>query len=90
MQHVSMIVKAEGPSGPAKIHSDDPKHAVTSNSQLSTAKARILSRFPVVVLKAGGLRSKLRNGFTYALHTGGIGHLVNAVPVFSGASTVFH
>jgi hypothetical protein len=49
-----------------------------------------LSRFPVVVLKAGGLRSKLRNGFTYALHTGGIGHLVNAVPVFSGASTVFH
>jgi hypothetical protein len=25
---VSMIVKAEGPSGPAKIHSDDPKHAL--------------------------------------------------------------
>jgi hypothetical protein len=23
-----MIVKAEGPSGPAKIHSDDPKHAL--------------------------------------------------------------
>ena len=25
---MSMIVKAKGPSGPAKIHSDDPKHAV--------------------------------------------------------------
>ena len=25
---VSMIVKAKGPSGPAKIHSDDPKHAL--------------------------------------------------------------
>jgi hypothetical protein len=25
---VSMIVKAEGPSGPAKIYSDDPKHAL--------------------------------------------------------------
>jgi hypothetical protein len=25
---VSMIVKAEGPSGPAKIQSDDPKHAL--------------------------------------------------------------
>jgi hypothetical protein len=23
-----MIVKAEGPSGPAKIRSDDPKHAL--------------------------------------------------------------
>ena len=23
-----MIVKTEGPSGPAKIHSDDPKHAL--------------------------------------------------------------
>jgi hypothetical protein len=23
-----MIVKAQGPSGPAKIHSDDPKHAL--------------------------------------------------------------
>ena len=23
-----MIVKAKGPSGPAKIHSDDPKHAL--------------------------------------------------------------
>ena len=23
-----MIVKAEGPSGPAKIHSNDPKHAL--------------------------------------------------------------
>jgi hypothetical protein len=25
---VSIIVKAKGPSGPAKIHSDDPKHAM--------------------------------------------------------------
>jgi hypothetical protein len=25
---VSIIVKAEGPSGPAKIRSDDPKHAL--------------------------------------------------------------
>jgi hypothetical protein len=25
---VSMIVKAKGPSGPATIHSDDPKHAL--------------------------------------------------------------
>jgi hypothetical protein len=25
---VSTIVKAEGPSGRAKIHSDDPKHAL--------------------------------------------------------------
>ena len=25
---MSMIVKAEGPSGPAKICSDDPKHAL--------------------------------------------------------------
>jgi hypothetical protein len=25
---VSMIVKAEGPSGPAKIRSDHPKHAL--------------------------------------------------------------
>ena len=25
---MSMIVKAEGPSGPAKIQSDDPKHAL--------------------------------------------------------------
>ena len=25
---MSMIVKAEGPSGRAKIHSDDPKHAL--------------------------------------------------------------
>ena len=28
MRPVTMIVKAEGPSGPAKIHSDDPKHAL--------------------------------------------------------------
>jgi hypothetical protein len=32
--------------------------------------------FPVVVLKAGGLRPKLRNAFTYARHTGGAGLLV--------------
>ena len=25
---MSLIVKAEGPSGPAKIRSDDPKHAL--------------------------------------------------------------
>ena len=25
---MSMIVKAKGPSGSAKIHSDDPKHAL--------------------------------------------------------------
>ena len=25
---VSMIIKAEGPSGRAKIHSDEPKHAL--------------------------------------------------------------
>jgi hypothetical protein len=25
---VSIVVKAEGPSGPAKIHSDDPKHVL--------------------------------------------------------------
>jgi hypothetical protein len=25
---VSMIVRANGPSGPAKIHSDDSKHAL--------------------------------------------------------------
>ena len=25
---MSMFVKAEGPSGPAKIHSDDPEHAL--------------------------------------------------------------
>ena len=25
---MSIIVKAEGPSGPAKIQSDDPKHAL--------------------------------------------------------------
>ena len=28
MRPVSIIVKAEGPSGPAKIRSDDPKHAL--------------------------------------------------------------
>jgi len=25
---VSIIVKTEGPSGPAKIHSDEPKHSL--------------------------------------------------------------
>jgi hypothetical protein len=28
VRSVSIIVKAEGPSGRAKIHSDDPKHAL--------------------------------------------------------------
>jgi hypothetical protein len=28
VRRVSMIVNAEGPSGRAKIHSDDPKHAL--------------------------------------------------------------
>jgi hypothetical protein len=31
-----MIVKAEGPSGPAKIHSDDPKHALGLAQYLRT------------------------------------------------------
>jgi hypothetical protein len=29
-----MIVKAKGPSGPAKIHSDDPKHTLGLGSIL--------------------------------------------------------
>jgi len=33
---VTMIVKAEGPSGPAKIHSDDPKHALGLAQYLRT------------------------------------------------------
>jgi hypothetical protein len=33
---VSMIVKAEGPSGPAKIRSDDPKHALGLAQYLRT------------------------------------------------------
>jgi len=33
---VSMFVKAEGPSGPAKIHSDDPKHALGLAQYLRT------------------------------------------------------
>src|SRR3974377_1617023 len=33
---VSMFVKAEGPSGPAKIHSDDPKHALGLVQSLRT------------------------------------------------------
>ena len=33
---VSMIVKAEGPSGRAKIHSDDPKHAMGLAQYLRT------------------------------------------------------
>jgi hypothetical protein len=36
MEAVSMIVKAEGPSGPAKIHSDDPKHALGLAQYLRT------------------------------------------------------
>jgi hypothetical protein len=38
-----MIVKAKGPSGPAKIHSDDPKHALGLVQYLRTIgyKARI-------------------------------------------------
>ena len=35
--------------------------------------------FPCRRIEGGGLRSKLRNGFTYALHTGGIGLLVKVV-----------
>ena len=31
-----MIVKAEGPSGPAKIHSDDPLHALGLAQYLRT------------------------------------------------------
>ena len=33
---MSIIVKAEGPSGPAKIHSDDPKHALGLAQYLRT------------------------------------------------------
>ena len=33
---MSMIVKAEGPSGRAKIHSDDPKHALGLTQYLRT------------------------------------------------------
>ena len=33
---VSIIVKAEGPSGPAKIRSDDPKHALGLVQYLGT------------------------------------------------------
>jgi len=33
---VSMIVKAEGPSGPAKIRSDDPNHALGLAQYLRT------------------------------------------------------
>jgi hypothetical protein len=33
---VSIIVKAEGPSGPAKIRSDDPKHALDLVQYLRT------------------------------------------------------
>jgi len=33
---VSAIVKAEGPSGRAKIHSDDPKHALGLDQYLRT------------------------------------------------------
>ena len=33
---MSIVVKAEGPSGPAKIHSDDPKHALGLAQYLRT------------------------------------------------------
>jgi hypothetical protein len=33
---VSIVVKAEGPSGRAKIHSDDPKHALGLAEYLRT------------------------------------------------------
>ena len=33
---MSMIVKAEGPSGRAKIHADDPKHALGLAQYLRT------------------------------------------------------
>jgi hypothetical protein len=33
---VSIVVKAEGPSGRAKIHSDDPKHALGLTQYLRT------------------------------------------------------
>ena len=33
---VSIVVKAEGPSGRAKIHSDDPKHALGLAQYLRT------------------------------------------------------
>ena len=36
MRPVSAIVKAEGPSGRAKIHSDDPKHALGLAQYLRT------------------------------------------------------
>jgi hypothetical protein len=36
VQLVSMFVKAEGPSGRAKIHSDDPKHALGLAQYLRT------------------------------------------------------
>jgi hypothetical protein len=33
---VGMIVKAEGPNGPAKIHSNNPKHALGPAQYLRT------------------------------------------------------
>ena len=33
---MSIVVKAEGPSGPAKIRSDDPKHALGLAQYLRT------------------------------------------------------
>ncbi|MFZ0147970.1 MAG: hypothetical protein WAM72_06420, partial [Xanthobacteraceae bacterium] len=36
LRPVNMIVKAEGPSGRAKIHSDDPKHALGVAQYLRT------------------------------------------------------
>jgi hypothetical protein len=36
VRYVSLVVKAEGPSGPAKIQSDDPKHALGLAQYLRT------------------------------------------------------
>jgi hypothetical protein len=36
LQPLSMFVKAEGPSGPAKIRSDDPNHALGLAQYLRT------------------------------------------------------
>jgi hypothetical protein len=33
---VNLLVKAKGPSGPAKIHADDPKHALSLVHYLRT------------------------------------------------------
>jgi len=36
VRHVNLIVKARGPSGPATIRSDDPKHALSLVRYLRT------------------------------------------------------